>query len=352
MKRLAAWQERLTHFVFPAESDTWLAVLRIGVGLEVILYALSLRDDWNYLLAGTGHQLIGRNLGEAILSLESHFVPRLGWFVALGTQAGMPEQTLLSVAWICLVASGCGLLIGFASRFSAIVAWLLHLCAAKSGGFVSYGVDNFMTIGLFYLVLSPLPDRYSMDCRLRKSLSSDSQLLGFWRRVLQLHLCIIYFFSGLTKSLGTGWWDGSNVWRALIRPPFNIVDPEILVRWRHFFPVAGIVICLLEIGYPFLIWPSKTRKIWLIGICAMHVGIGLTMGMYLFALVMIILNVAAFGPNLIPTNLRTYQASTVERAHESGENEHSFGCGFSSARMPICSRRPRTAAVRIRSTTG
>jgi len=31
----------------------------------------------------------------------------------------------------------------------------------------------------------------------------------------------------------------------------------------------------------------------------MHVVIGLTMGMYLFALVMIILNVAAFGAGLV-----------------------------------------------------
>jgi hypothetical protein len=299
VKTLSAWRERLIDFFFPAESDTWLAVLRIGLGLQVVLYALSLRDDWNYLLAGTGHGLISRNLGEAILSLESHLIPRLGWFVALGTQVGLREETVLSVAWICLLGSGCGLLMGLASRFAAILAWFLHLCAAKSGGFVSYGVDNFMTIGLFYLMLSPLPDRYSFDWRLRKSRSRDPQLLGFWRRVLQLHLCVIYFFSGLTKCLGGGWWDGSNVWRALIRPPFNIIDPEILIRWRYLFPVAGIFICLLEIGYPFFIWNSKTRKIWLIFICAMHAGIGLAMGMYLFALVMIILNVAAFGPDLV-----------------------------------------------------
>ena len=352
MKRLSARLGRLIDFFFPIESDTWLALLRIGLGLQVVFYALSLRDDWNYLLAGTGHGLISRDLGEAILSLESNLVPTLGWVVTLGTHLGLHEETILSVAWICLLASGFGLVIGLASRFSAILAWFLHLCAAKSGGFVSYGVDNFMTIGLFYLMLSPLPDRHSLDWRLRQSHPKDPQLFGFWRRVLQLHLCIIYFFGGLTKCLGSGWWDGSNLWRALIRPPFNIVDPEILVRWRHFFPVAGIVICLLEIGYPFLIWPSKTRKIWLIGICAMHVGIGLTMGMYLFALVMIIFNVAAFGPSLIPTKLRTYQPPTVERANESGGNEHSFGCGFSSARMPICSRRPRTAAVRIRSNRG
>ncbi len=299
MKRLSAWRERLIDFFFPSESDTWLAVLRIGLGLQVVLYALSLRDDWNYLLAGTGHGLISRNLGEAILSLESHLVPRLGWFVALGTQVGLREETVLSVTWICLLASGCGLLMGFASRFSAILAWFLHLCAAKSGGFVSYGVDSFMTIGLFYLMLSPLPGRYSLDWRLRKTGSRDPQLPGFWRRVLQLHLCLIYFFSGLTKCLGSGWWDGSNIWRALIRPPFNIIDPEILVRWNYLFPAAGIFICLLEIGYPFFIWNGKTRKVWLICICAMHIVIGATMGMYLFALIMMILNVAAFGPGLV-----------------------------------------------------
>ena len=164
---------------------------------------------------------------------------------------------------------------------------------------MSYGVDNFMTIGLFYLMLSPLPDRYSLDWRLRKSRPKHSQLLGFWRRVLQLHLCLIYFFSGLTKCLGSGWWDGSNMWRSLIRPPFNVVDPEILIRWKYLFPAAGVFICFLEIGYPFFIWNSKIRKIWLIRICAVHAGIGLTMGMYLFALIMIVLNVAAFGPGVI-----------------------------------------------------
>src|ERR1043166_474266 len=123
MKRLAAWQERLIDFCFPAESDTWLAVLRLGLGLEVILYVLSLRDDWNYLLAGTGYALISRHLGEAILSNESHLIPRLGWLITLGTHVGLHEPTVLSVVWVCLLASGCSLLMGLASRFSTILAW-------------------------------------------------------------------------------------------------------------------------------------------------------------------------------------------------------------------------------------
>jgi hypothetical protein len=288
---------RLFEFLFPADTDSWLTVLRIGLGLEVTLYSLTLRTDWTYLLSGTA-----RKLAEALLSLESCFIPRLGWFVTLAAQVGVDEKRLLFAAWASLLLTGCGLLIGFASRVLAIAAWFFHLCVAKSGGFVSYGMDNFMTIGLFYLMLSPLPDRFSLDWRLRTLHPKDPQLLGFWRRVLQLHLCIIYFFSGLTKCFGRGWWDGSSVWRALIRPPFNVINPEILVTWKYLFPLAGILICLLEFGYPFFIWSTKTRKIWLSGVCAMHVAIAVTMGMYLFSLVMIVLNVAAFGPGVFHAN--------------------------------------------------
>jgi hypothetical protein len=298
---------RLFEFLFAPGTDTSLAMLRVGLGLGVTLYCLSLRNDWTYLLSGTA-----RRLAEGLLSLETHFVPRLGWLTSLAAQFGVREEKLLFMAWVCLFAAGCALLIGFASRAAAIAAWLLHLCAAKSGGFVSYGIDNFMTIGLFYLMLSPLPDRCSLDWRLRDLRPKSLQFLGFWRRVLQLHLCIIYFFSGLTKCLGSGWWNGSSVWRALTRPPFNVIDPEILVRWRYLFPVAGIFICLLEIGYPFFIWHEKTRKIWLIGICAMHVWIGLAMGMYLFAFIMIVLNVAAFGAAFIRLARRRVSCSPQE----------------------------------------
>jgi hypothetical protein len=290
---MKACRKRLLEFLFPPDTDRWLAILRVGLGIEVILYSMSLRTDWMYLLSGTV-----RRLAEALLSLESQFVPRLGWFVTFAAQVGIDENRLLFAAWSFLLVAGFGLVIGFASRASAVAAWFLHLCVAKSGGFVSYGMDNFMTIGLFYLMLSPLPDRFSIDGRLRDLRPRDPQFLGFWRRLVQLHLCIIYFFSGLSKCLGSGWWNGSSVWRALIRPPFNEINPEILVTFKHVFPLAGILVCLLELGFPFLIWSIAIRKIWLIGVCAMHVAIAVTMGMYLFSLVMVVLNVAAFGAGL------------------------------------------------------
>src|SRR5204862_7001962 len=153
------------------------------------------------------------------------------WLTSLAAQFDVREENVLFMAWVCLFAAGCALLIGFASRVAAIAAWLLHLCAAKSGGFVSYGIDNFMTIGLFYLMWSPLPDRWSLDWHHGgKARAKDPRLSGLFRRVLQIHLCIIYLTSGIAKCLGSGWWNGSNIWRALTRSPFDVLPPAVLVQ--------------------------------------------------------------------------------------------------------------------------
>ena len=263
--------------------------MRVGLGCVVICYAISLANDWNFLFATSGPALVTRDFSEALLSLQSKFVPRLGWLVDVGQRFGLKEQVVLRLAWICLLASGLGVILGIFSRFAAVLAWFLHLCAARSGSFVSYGVDDFTTIGLFYLMLSPLPDRVSVDRMLWKVRPASPAMLGFFRRVLQLHLSLIYFFSGLTKCLGSGWWNGENLWRALTRPPFNVVSPDLLVRGKWLFPMLGIALCLLETSYPIFIWLRRTRAVWLSAILTMHAAVGLLMGIYLFAMVMIVL---------------------------------------------------------------
>jgi vitamin K-dependent gamma-carboxylase-like protein len=310
------WQ-RFVGFLFPPETDTWLAVLRIGLGLQVIVYALFLRSDWHYLFASSGKGLVGREVGEAITSFDSPLIPTFGWLVAVGRNFNISEETVLSVTWVCLLSAGCLLLLGLFCRPAAIVAWFVHLCAAESGGLLAYGADAFMTTALFYLMLSPLPDRYSFDQWVTKNKPKNPQALGFWRRVLQVHLCFVYFIGGLAKCLGSGWWDGSNLWRSLIRPPFTVVPPDVLVRFKYALPVLGISICLLEVSYPIFIWLNKTRRIWLVCILAMHAAIGLLMGLYLFALVMIVMNIAAFGipPTIIQTRLGQRRARALSTTH-------------------------------------
>jgi len=133
-------------------------------------------------------------------------------------------------------------------------------------------------------MLSQLPDRCIFDWQWRKSRPKHRDLLGFWRRVLQTQMCLIYFFGGIAECLGPGWWNGINLWRALTRPPFDLISADYLIRFKHFLPIN-----------PFFIWNRRLRRLWLIAILLMHVGVGIAVGMYLFASIMIVLNLAAFG---------------------------------------------------------
>lgn len=287
---------QLVSFFFRAESDRWLSVLRIGIGIQILFYTWSSRADWNALFAKSGGGLVNRELTEAVLSVESPFVPQLGWLIHVGALLGVSEANVLWSAWAILLCAGGCLVLGLFCRPSAILAWFVHLCAVKSEDLLSYGMDNFTTIGAFYLMLSPLPDRLSMDYLLRAPDNSPTAHNGLIRHVLQLHVCIIYFFGGIMKSIGTEWWNGNSVWRALTSPPYNVVAPQVLIVWKNLLPILGITVCLLETTYPFLIWLRRTRLVFLGAICTMHLVIGSTMGLYLFSLIMITLNLAAFGP--------------------------------------------------------
>jgi hypothetical protein len=68
-----------------------------------------------------------------------------------------------------------------------------------------------------------------------------------------------------------------------------------MAKLAPILPVIGIGVVALELSYPFLIWPRRSRYFVLTAICALHAAIGLMMGMWLFALVMLVLNLAAFG---------------------------------------------------------
>ena len=183
---------RVEGFLFPRASDSWLAILRIGMALQIIIYCFSLRADWMDLFSLQSAGIIRRDLSEALLSANSHYIPRLGWLVNYTTYFDGTEQMAITAAWWILLTGAFFLLVGIFSRETAVVTIFLHLCAVKSTSGLTYGVDNFVSIGLFYILIAPLPDQWAADCWLRGVSPKNLHLQGFHRRTLQLHLCLIY----------------------------------------------------------------------------------------------------------------------------------------------------------------
>src|SRR5260370_17277577 len=146
-------------------------------------------------------------------------------------------------------------------------------------------------------MIAPLPDRFALDRNLWRGRPRDPEIVGFFRRVLQLHLCVIYLFGGISKCLGTGWWTGDSMWRALARPPFDLIANQTLIHWKPVLLALGIAVCLLELTFPILIWPKRTRLPCLAAIIGMHIGIGVTMGLHLFSLFIIFFYLPPFFPS-------------------------------------------------------
>src|SRR5205085_11795454 len=102
-----------------SRSNNWVSILRIGMGLQLLFLSFSLRNDWVALFENDGSQTISRDLSEALLSAQSHFIPRLGWLVQGGAAIGLDESTILSTAFFLLFSSGLSLAIGLFSRSAA-----------------------------------------------------------------------------------------------------------------------------------------------------------------------------------------------------------------------------------------
>src|SRR4029077_4967200 len=119
-------RKHIEAFLFPVQPDEWLSVLRIGAALQVIFYCLMARRDWidTFSLQSVG--IVRRDLTEAVLSAESHAIPRIGWLVDLGARGGAGEQAVLEILWWALLLASLSLLAGVFCRWSAVITAFLH----------------------------------------------------------------------------------------------------------------------------------------------------------------------------------------------------------------------------------
>lgn len=208
------------------------------------------------------------------------------------------------------------LTVGFYTRITSVLAWLIALayCHRLSGAF--FGLDQVNAMMAMYLMLGPSGAVYSVDHwlaerqagqggqrRNREVASSISANVAI--RLIQLHMCVIYLFGGISKMRGGLWWDGSAVWFAVANLEYQSLDMTWLVRSPWLIALLSHVTVFWEAFYCALVWPKRTRPIVLILAVLVHGGIGLFLGMWTFGLAMMIGNFAFVSPQATRTVLGT-----------------------------------------------
>ncbi|MEM7676297.1 MAG: HTTM domain-containing protein [Myxococcota bacterium] len=286
---ITPWHQRISAFLLAPEYPYGLAFLRIGIALVGLIQLFFLVPYLDLLYGNYGlvqWAIIETNPGE--------WFPSIGKLcLAAQPLGGLSSRTCVNGVFVVYALALVGLLVGYQTRLFAILTWLTHGLTLNSGFFSLYGVDTMIHICLFYFMWMPIGGAWSVDSRGRDVHPTAAAGLGL--RVLQLHLCVIYFDAGIAKLQGEQWRTGEALWRTLMNPEFMVFD----FSWLAHFPVLAAIACwsviIIEVGYAVFIWASKTRYLWIAATVGLHLGIGLMMGLWLFSITMILMTVSAFG---------------------------------------------------------
>jgi hypothetical protein len=239
--------------------------------------------------------------------------PRL--LYSRGTPIFSVWMDVLDPTWMRIIQYGfvfaalCFVL-GLGTRVTSVIVWFANLCYIHRNPHVLFGVDTMMNVILLYLMIGPSGAAVSLDRFIAKWWNPKTPdepepriSANIAIRLLQIHLCIIYFIAGISKLQGNTWWTGTAVWSVLGNyefAPMNIPFYNDVLRWlgqnqllfESIITSACIFTIAFEIGYPFLIWRPRTRWVFLAGAIFLHGFIGLFMGLKTFSLTMLVFNVA------------------------------------------------------------
>jgi hypothetical protein len=238
------------------------------------------------------------------------------------------------------------LTIGLFTRVVSIIAWLFTVSYAhRVMPAALFGLDDINAMLAMYLMIGPSGAAYSVDSWLLSrqgragessagegSVAREAEPRGQWGlrqslgtrgapsisaniavRLIQLHLCIIYLFSGLGKAMGESWWDGSAMWLAVANYEYQSIDLTWLASSPELLSLFAHVTVAWELSYAALVWPRLTRPLVVAMAVPIHLGIALFLGMMTFGLAMIIANLAFVSPWVVRSALNRTPAAEQGR---------------------------------------
>jgi hypothetical protein len=277
--------------VFEDKDDSLsFSFFRISFGVFLLIHFISIINDFDLFYSSKG--IVPDDVLEVYRRDYFFSIPEIARF--FNEPFSISEASFILFFKITYLTLCVSFILGCFTRLTALLLVIMHLIMIKGAPFFSYGVDAFASIALTYSFLFPLGKTSLID---RKFFNYQNNNFTPYRRVLQIHMSIVYFVSGVDKIAGYNWRNGEAIWKSIHLPFFNIDMQDSFSQIGHYplvFVIMGWGVILLELLYPIFIWNNKTRGYWLFMILAMHVGIAMVLNLFFFSALMMILNITAF----------------------------------------------------------
>gem|GEM_PF-2238637 len=173
----------------------------------------------------------------------------------------------------------------------AIIVIFLHTVFLNSAYLLSYGADFMIAFLLYINLFFCIEDQIKVE-------SYKGIIFSFAVRLMQIQLCIIYFFGGFGKVLGFDWLDGNAIWLCVN----HYLDEKVINSFfahipKFIYQLASLHVTILELLFPIFVFLSKNIRKWtVINIIIMHIVIALVIKIYTFSIAMLLFNIIAFYP--------------------------------------------------------
>ncbi len=221
----------------------------------------------------------------------------------------LSSDGLLYACYLVFLLALLLLALGIGGRVLALVAFILHLVFLQRNPSIVYITDTVATFWLFYLVLASGKQEmrwvdFFISSR-KRGLVSDRRPAGSWwntvsMRLIQVQLCVFYFFSGLRKLEGSrSWQDGTALVDVSFFYDMAIVDPTF---WLHIPIISGLLTCFIiafEWYFPVLIWHGKLRGVVMVLGVLFHLLLAFGLGLYFLSLLMLCAYVVFIPPAIL-----------------------------------------------------
>jgi hypothetical protein len=193
--------------------------------------------------------------------------------------------------------------VGLWTRITSILAVVVLVSLVNRLPEALFGLDKIYIVLTIYLAIGPSGAALSVDSwlarRRRGPLSASagySMGANLALRLIQVHMCIIYFFSGLTKLQGAEWWNGEAMWLALANYEYQAADTTWLAWHPWLLNLITHFTVVWELSFCVLVWLPMWRPLVLAGALFLHAGIGAFMGLWTFSMIMLV-GCASFLPS-------------------------------------------------------
>lgn len=311
---ISSWADGAFNWLLLEKRGLWgLSAARILVGITVLGLLVSNFSVRHVLWGpGSGWAEASRGLSEFGALLELFGTGSTSWF---------------TFQYLTLIGVALAVTLGWHTRIMTVVlAFGLSSLVSRAENLGDQG-DNIARIGLVLMIFMSTAEHWSLDAhrkKLRADSKHDSQKLPVLALTLRLHkipqwcrnllhnaafvalalqIFILYTASAMYKTQGDQWQDGTAIFYPLQLPEYAIF-PELnplLVEVPVLLNLATYVAVFAQLFIVVALLHPLSRRLVLVAVIGMHIGIALFMGLPWFSLAMV-----AFDAIFI--SQRTYQA--------------------------------------------